>query len=106
VIRTLASIQSVQGIPNYIYPEKPQTGFKDAMSRPEAQEWADAHQKEYQGFRERNAFSKVLLPKAAKELGTTTLRDYKIDNGVFCKRKVHMCVQGDQQRDRVHDLRE
>ncbi len=35
----MASIRSVQGITNYIDPDKPHTSFKDAMSRPDAQEW-------------------------------------------------------------------
>ena len=30
-------------------------------------------------------------------MGTTTRLDYKIDNGVLSKRKVRMCVRGDQQ---------
>ncbi len=36
-------------------------------------------------------------PKEAKILGTTTRLDSKIDNGVLAKRKVRMCVRGDQQ---------
>jgi hypothetical protein len=32
-----------------------------------------------------------------KSLGTTTRLDYKVDNGVLTKRKVCMCVRGDQQ---------
>ncbi len=75
----MALIRSVQGIQNHIYPDKPPTSFKDAMSRPNSQEWADE-----------NALATVMLPKGAKVLGTTTQRDYKIDNGVFSKRKVHM----------------
>jgi len=35
-------------------------------------------------------------------MGTTTRTEYKTDNGVFLKRKVRMCVRGDQQRDREH----
>jgi hypothetical protein len=39
----------------------------------------------------------VALPKGAKLSETTTRLDYKIDNGVLNKRKVRMCVRGDQQ---------
>ena len=95
----VASTRAVQGIPDYIDTDKPPTSYADAMSRPDAQKWADAHQKEYQGFKDRNAFATVLLPKGARALGTTTRRDYKVVNGVFSKRKVRMCVRGDQQRD-------
>ncbi len=98
----LASIRSVQGIPNYIDPDKPPTSFKDALSRPYAQEWADVHQKEHQGFKDRNAFATVMLPKGAKVPGTTTLRNYTIANSVSRKSMmVRMCVRGEQQRDGV-----
>ncbi len=97
----LASIRVVQGIPDNINPDKPPTSYKDAMSWSDAQEWDEAHQKEYKGFKDLNAFSTVPLPKGAKVLGTTTQRDYKVDNGVFVKRKVRMCVRGDQQQDSV-----
>jgi hypothetical protein len=49
------------------------------------------------GFKERQVFATVALPKGAKVLGTTTRLDYKIDNGVLTKRNVRMCVRGDQQ---------
>ncbi len=67
------------------------------MSRPDNQEWAEAYQKEYLGFKERGVFATVVPPKGAKILGTTTRLDYKIDDGVLTKRKVRMCVRGDQQ---------
>jgi hypothetical protein len=60
-----------------------------------------AHQKEYQGFKDKNAFAIVPLPKGARAMGTTTRRDYKVVNGVLSKRKVRMCVRGDQQRDGI-----
>ena len=62
------------------------------MSRPDNQEWAKAYMDEYLGFKERQVFETVALPKGAKVLGTTTRLDYKIDNGVLTKRKVRMCV--------------
>jgi hypothetical protein len=77
------------------------TSLPRAMSRPDAQEWAEAHKKEYKRFKDRNAFATVPLPKGTKALGTTTQRDYKVDNGVFIKRKVRMCVRGDQQQDGI-----
>ena len=97
----IASIRSIQGISDDIDTNKPPTSYKDAMSRSDAQEWAEAHYKEYKGFKDRNAFATVVLPEGAKVLGTTTRWDYKVDNGVFSKRKVRMCVRGDQQRDGV-----
>jgi hypothetical protein len=42
------------------------------MSRPDADEWATAHNKEYKGFKDRNELATVLLPKGAKALGTAT----------------------------------
>jgi hypothetical protein len=42
----------------------------------------------------------VELSKGAKVLGTTTL-DYKINNSVFEKHKVRICVRGDRQREGI-----
>ncbi len=42
-------------------------------------------------------FAKVRPLKRAKILGTTTCLDYKIDNSVLDKQKVHMCVLGNYQ---------
>jgi hypothetical protein len=67
------------------------------MSRPDNQEWAEAYQKELQGFKDRGVFATVRPPKGAKILGTTTRLDYKIDNGVLDKRKVSTCVLWNRQ---------
>ena len=61
------------------------------MSREDKQEWAEAFDKEYRGFKERNAF-KVVRPKpGVKILDTLTRLEYKEDNGTFQKRKARMC---------------
>jgi hypothetical protein len=66
----VAFIRAVQGIQDYIKPDKPPASNKDVMSQPHAQEWAEQHQKEYQDFKDR-MHAIVLLPKGAKVLGTT-----------------------------------
>ena len=73
------------------------------MTRPDRELWAKAYQKEleYQGFKDRSVLKVVELPQGAKVLGTTTRPEYKINNGVFEKYKVRMCVRGDQQREGV-----
>ena len=88
----VASLRVVQGLPDNIDPDKPPKNYKDAMSRPDNQEWAKAYMDEYLGFKERQVFATALLPKGTKVLGTTTRLDYKVDNGVLTKRKVRMCV--------------
>jgi hypothetical protein len=93
----VASLRFVQGLPDFIDPDKPPINYKDAMSRPDNQEWAKAYMDEYLGFKERQVFPTVPLPKGTKVLGTTTRLDYKVYNGVLTKRKVRMCVRGDQQ---------
>ncbi len=95
----VASLRVIQGLPDTINPYKPPKNYKEAMSRPDNQECAEAYQKEYLGFEERGIFATVVSPKGAKILGTvtTTRLDYKTDNGVLTKRKVRMCVQGDLQ---------
>ena len=92
-----SSLRVVQGLPDNIDPDKPPKNYKDAMSRPDNQQWANAYMDEYLGFKERQVFATVPLPKGTKVLGTTTRLDYKVDNGVLTKRKVRMCVRGDQQ---------
>jgi hypothetical protein len=71
------------------------------MARPDREQWAKAYQKEYQGFKDRKVLLVVKLPPGAQVLGTTTRLEYKINNGVFEKYKVRMCVRGDQQREGV-----
>ena len=67
------------------------------MSREDKQEWAEAFDKEYRGFKERNAFKVVRPQPGVKILDTLTRLEYKEDNGTFQKRKARMCVRGDQQ---------
>ena len=76
--------------------------YRDAMSRIDREEWDEAYRAEYQGFIDRDVFEVVRPPPGVKILGTTTVCDYKMDNGVFQKRKVRMCVRGDQQVEGVN----
>ena len=64
------------------------------MSSKDRQEWAEALNKEYRGFKDRNALKP---PKGARTLGTLTRWEYKEDNGTLVKYKVRMVVRGDQQ---------
>ncbi len=57
------------------------------MNCPDNQEWAEACQKKFQGFKDRGVFATVRPPKGAKILGTTTRLDYKIDNCVLDNRR-------------------
>ncbi len=82
----VASLRVVQGLPDTIDSDKPPKNYKDAMSRPDNQEWAKAFMDEYLGFKERQVFATVALPKGAKLLETTARLDYKIDNVVLNKR--------------------
>ena len=54
------------------------------MSRPDNQEWAKTYMNEYLGFKERQVFATVPLPKGTKVLGTTTrlIR--------YCTEQLHM----------------
>ncbi len=40
--------------------------------------------------------------QGAKVIGTTTRTEYKVTNGVFKKRKVRLCVMGNQPKEGVH----
>ena len=97
---------SESGNPKVIHPgvdfNRPPRSYRDAMSRVDSAEWAEAYSTEQRGFTERGAFSIVKPPPGVKILGTTTVCDYKMDSGVFQKRKVRMCVRGDQQVEGVN----
>jgi hypothetical protein len=67
------------------------------MSREGLQSWAEAYDKEYRGFKERNAFKIVRPEKGIKIHDTLTRLEYKEDNVTFLKRKVRSCARGDQQ---------
>jgi hypothetical protein len=58
------------------------------MSRDDKQEWAEAYNKKYQGFKERNACKVVHSDEGIKIHDTLTRLEYKEDNGTFLKRKV------------------
>ncbi len=65
------------------------------MSRKDRQEWAEALNKEYRGFKDRHALAVVKLPKGARILGTLTRGENKEDNVRLVKYKVRMVVRGD-----------
>ena len=61
-----------------------------------------SYNKEYQGFIEQGTLKIARPEKGAKVLDTTTRADYKVANGVFDKRKIRLCVCGNQQVEGVH----
>ena len=92
----------VKGLPNSIDSNKPPRNYRDAMSREDRQEWATAYMEEYQGFHEQGTLKVARPEPGAKILDTTTRADYKVTNGVFGKRKIRLCVCGNQQVEGVH----
>ena len=89
----------MKGLPKSVNPDRPPKNYKDAMSREDKHDWAEAHDKEYRGFMERKAFKAVRPEKGIKVHDTLTRLDYKEDNGTFLqvKQKVRLCARGDQQ---------
>ena len=55
------------------------------MSRKDRQEWAEALNKEYQGFKDRNALAIVKPPTGTRIFETLTRREYKEDNSTLVK---------------------
>jgi hypothetical protein len=94
----------VKGLLDSIDPNKPPRNYRNAKRREDRQEWAEAYDKEYQGFIEQGTLKIARPEKGAKVLDTTTCAraDYKVTNGVFDKRKIRLCVCGNQQVERVH----
>jgi hypothetical protein len=67
------------------------------MSREDRQEWGKAFDKEYRGFKERNAYNVVRPKSGVRVIDTLTRLEYKEDHCTFLKWKARMCVRGDQQ---------
>ena len=72
------------------------------MGREECQQWAEAFDNEYQGFYKHKTLKMVRPEQGVKIFGTTTQTKYKVDNWVLKKRKVRLCVMGNQQTDGIH----
>ncbi len=92
----------VKGLQDSIYPTKPPRNYRDAMSREDNHEWAEAYMAEYEGFLTQGTLKIVKPIKGAKIVDTTTRADYKVTNGLFEKRKIRLCVCGNQQEGHVH----
>ena len=43
----------MKGLQDYIDPNKPPKSYKEAMSRPDAAEWAEAYDKKYMSIKQR-----------------------------------------------------
>ncbi len=67
------------------------------MSTSDRQDWAEALNKEFLGFKEMKAIAIVKPPKGPRILGTLTRWEYKEENGKLVKYKVCMPVRVDQQ---------
>ena len=92
-----AGNRTLKGLDPDIDPDRAPKNFKDAMSRKDRQEWAEALNKEYIGFTDRTALAVVKPPKGERILGTLTRWEYKEDNGRLVKYTIRMVVRGDQQ---------
>ena len=81
------SHRTLKGLPTSVNPDRPPKNYKDAMSREDKQDWAEAYDKEYRGFMERKAFNlKVVRPeKGIKVHDTLTRLEYKEDIRTFLK---------------------
>ena len=86
------TIPPLKGLADGIDPTKPPKNFKDAMSRPDAEEWRQAFDEEFQGFIDRGVFVPVYPRHGETIVGTTTRTEYKSEGGPFTKRKVRMCI--------------
>ena len=69
------------------------------MLRTDRQEWAEAYNKEYHGFKEHGTLKLFRPVPGVKILGTTTRTEYKVMNGELKKQRVRLCAMGNQQKD-------
>ena len=82
---------------------KPPKNFKEALSRPDSQEWIESYRREFQGFKDRDALEVVEWKKGMKVLGSVTRNEYKMVDGKLHKYKTRWCVRGDQQDYEIED---
>ena len=64
-----ARLTRVKGLPDSIDSSKPPKNFRDAMLREDCQEWEEALNKEYMGFKQLGVFELVPLKKGIKLMG-------------------------------------
>ncbi len=85
---------------DYIDLNRPSKSYKDALSLPNAAEWARAYDKEYMGIKQRRVIEAVRIEKEMQFMGMTTCNAYKVVNGEFQKRKSLStgCVQWETNR--------
>ena len=82
----------VKRLPSSIDPNKPPRNYRDAIYNME----------EHQGFFEQGTLQVARPEPGAKIFDTITRADYKVTNGVFEKRKIRLCVCGNQQEEGIH----
>jgi hypothetical protein len=113
----------IKGLPENTDSTKPPKKFRVAMSREDRQEWAEAYDAEHQGFYEDQTLTISRPEPGAKIFGThiltllknsteagNLLQDLRYNNTYrvqdcewqFNKRKVRLCVMGNQQKEGVH----
>ncbi len=68
------------------------------------EQWAEAYDREYQGFYEHQTLKAASPESGTKVLGSTTRTEYKVVNGLgeLKKYKVRLCVMGNQPKEGVH----
>ncbi|RDB14617.1 Retrovirus-related Pol polyprotein from transposon TNT 1-94 [Hypsizygus marmoreus] len=80
---------------------KPPDNYAQAMSRPDADVWRAAMQREYASLQERGVFQPTTLPKGRKAIGVRWVFDYKLnpDGSIIRgKEKARLVAQGFNQR--------
>lgn len=69
--------------------------YKQAMSRPDSEDWAAAIKKELQALIDMGVFTEMELPEGAHALGTTcAFRQKTNEDNVVTKYKARLCAQG------------
>ncbi len=77
VPRKMLQDTKVKGLPVSIDPLKPSRNYRHSLSLLDAQEWAEAYDKEYMGIKQRVVFETVRMEKGMKIMGMTTAQNTK-----------------------------
>ena len=92
----------VEGLPDLIDPTKSPRNYRHTMSESllDAQERAEACDKENMDIKQRGVFKTVQMEKGGVKIimmGMTSSTECRVSKGVFGKSKVRLCARGDQQ---------
>ncbi len=85
----------IKGLPGNIDPTKPPKNLRDAMSREDHREWAEAYDAEYQGFYEHQTLSISRPEPGAKIFKLRNNNAYRVQDCEWAIHQAQSAIVGD-----------